>query len=206
VRSRVGPGLGLYLLFVCATPAAAQSFTLGLKGGVTVANLQIIATDSTLDPRSRAGLTAGVFAGREFGHGFGVQVEGLLSQKGTTIRDPRFDGDLDVKITYVDVPVLARYRFRVSQRMSLHALAGPVFSLKAGDSQSIGGEELSENESQKFTTGDVGLLVGGAVELGRFVFDVRYAWGVPNINDDIDREELIVRTKTLAVTMGYRWK
>ena len=206
MNTRCRFALGLILIALSPVPAAAQSFTLGLKGGVTVANLQILATDSTLDPRDRAGLTAGVVAGREFGHGFGAQVEGLLTQKGTTIRDPRFDGDLDVRITYVDVPVLARYRFRLSDRMSLHALAGAVFSLKAGDLQRIGGEEVSEAERQKFTAGDFGLSIGGAVELGRFVFDGRYVWGVPNINDDIDREELIVRTKMLGVTVGYRWK
>jgi hypothetical protein len=203
-RARVA--LGAILLVGSAAPAAAQSFTLGLKGGIAVANLQIIATDSTLDPRDRAGLTAGVFSGLDLGRGFGVQFEGLLTQKGTTIRDPRFDGDLDVKLTYIDVPVLARYRFRFSPRLAVHALAGPVFSLKVADNQRIGGDEVTEDEDQEFTAGDLGLSVGGAVEVGRFVFDVRYVWGVPNINDDIDREELIVRTKTLGVTVGYRWK
>ncbi len=206
MRSRAGLGLGFCLLVIGVTPAAGQSFSIGLKGGATVANLQIVATDSTLDPRYRAGLVAGVFAGHDFGGGFGVQIEGLLSQKGTTIRDPRFDGDLDVKLTYLDVPVLARYRLRLSQGTSLHFLAGPVFSLRVADSQSIGGTDLGEDEGQAFTTGDLGLSIGGAVELGKAVIDVRYAWGISNINDDIDRDELIVRTRTFGVTVGWRWR
>ena len=206
MNSSICLALSLGAVAVSVAPAAAQSFTLGAKGGATVANVQVVATDLTLDPGERVGLVAGAFAGKDLGAGFGVQIEGLLTQKGTTIRDPRFPGDLQVKLAYVDVPVLARYRLTLSQRTAVHFLAGPVFSLKVGDSQRIGGDEVPDEEKQVFRSGDLGLSVGGAFEFARTSIDVRYVFGVPNINDDIDRDELIVRTRTLAVTAGWRWK
>jgi hypothetical protein len=53
---------------------------------------------------------------------------------------------------------------------------------------------------------DFGLSVGGAATIHRVVVDYRYVFGVPNINDDIDRTELTVRTRAWSISVGLRFK
>lgn len=187
-------------------PASAQTLTIGAKAGVNVSTLRIQATDLILSPSNRLGAEAGVYVQRRLRGAFGLQIEGLVSQKGTIIDDPRFGGELKVRVNYLDVPVLGRYQLTLSPRTTIHFLAGPVFSFKVGDKQQIGSEVLEEGEKQVFTSGDFGLSVGGAVTIKNILVDVRYVFGVANINDDLDRDELIVRNRALSVSVGWRIK
>jgi hypothetical protein len=188
-------------------PASAQTFSYGVKAGANVSTLQIQSTDLIISPSSRSGVHAGVYVDFRLAGAFGVQVEGLVSQKGTIIKDdPRYDGDLDVRVNYLDVPVLVSYRFAISRTVTLQALAGPVLSLKIGDKQQEGSTVLEEGEKQALTSSDFGLSIGGAVLIKSLVVDIRYVWGVLNINDDLDRDELIVRNRMLSVAVGWRLK
>ena len=196
----------LLLALTLASPAAAQKWSWGVKAGGTAANLEILSADTTLSPEVRAGAVAGGFFDYHLFDGVSVQIEGLLNQKGTVIRDPRFDGRLDVRLNYLDVPVLGQYTFKLSKHLALHALAGPVFSFKVSDTYVQGGETLDDAEEQVLKSTDFGLSVGGAATFHRVIVDYRYVWGVPNINDDIDRTELTVRTRSWSISVGLRFK
>lgn len=200
--------LGLLILAttLAASPAAAQGWSWGLKAGGTSSNLEILSSDTTLIPEFRAGAVAGAFFDRHLFKGFGVQIEGLLNQKGTIIRDPRFDGKLEVRLNYLDVPVLGQYTLKLSRNFALHALGGPVLSLKVNDTYVAGGETLDDADEQQLKSTDFGLSVGGAATIHRVVIDYRYVFGVPNINDDIDRTELTVRTRAWSISVGLRFK
>lgn len=205
---RAARTLGLLILAtpLAAAPAAAQGWSWGLKAGGTSSNLEILSSDTTLSPEFRSGAVAGAFFDHHLFKGFGVQIEGLLNQKGTIIRDPRFDGKLEVRLNYLDVPVFGQYTVKLSRNFALHALAGPVFSLKVNDSYLQGGETLEDAEEQQLKSTDFGLSVGGAATIHRVVVDYRYVFGVPNINDDIDRTELTVRTRAWSISVGLRFK
>ena len=76
VNTRNGLGWGFILIVLSATPAAGQSFSWGLKGGITFATLQIVATDSSWILSTIFGLTAGVFITRDFGAASGCRSRG----------------------------------------------------------------------------------------------------------------------------------
>jgi len=198
------------LALICLVPApdaSAQALTFGVKGGVTSATLEIEATDLIISPSKRVGAEAGVFVTRKLFGAFEGQIEGLASQKGTIIKDdPRYAGDLKVRITYLDVPALLGYRFALSPKTAVHALAGGVFSIRLHDKQLEGSDVLEEGVKQAFTSGDVGLSLGGAVSFRQMLVDVRYVWGLSNINDDVDRDELTARNRTWSVSVGWRLK
>ena len=204
-RSAVALG-GVVLLLFCPVPnALAQGLIYGVKGGVTNARLDIQATDLIISPSPRIGAEAGVYVTRKLFGPIDGQIEALVSQKGTVLKnDPRFDGDLKVRITYLDVPALLGYRVALSQKTALHALAGGVFSFRISDKQLEGSEELEEGVKQAFTSTDIGLSVGGAISFRQILVDVRYVWGLTNINNDVDRDELTVRNRTLSVSVGFR--
>jgi outer membrane protein with beta-barrel domain len=204
-RSAVALG-SVLLLLLCRVPdALAQGLTYGVKGGVTNATLDIQATDLIISPSARIGAEAGVYVTHKLFGPIDGQIEGLLSQKGTVLKDdPRFAGDVKVRITYLDVPALLGYRVALSRRTALHALGGGVFSFRISDKQLEGSQELEEGVKQAFTSTDVGLSVGGAISFGQMLVDVRYVWGLTNINNDVDRDELTVRNRTLSVTVGLR--
>ena len=204
---RTALGALVLLCLVRVPEASAQTLTFGVKGGVTSSTLEIEATDLIITPSKRIGAEAGVFVTRKLFGSFEGQIEGLASQKGTIIKDdPRFAGDLKVRITYLDVPALLGYRFPLSQKAAVHALAGAVFSFRLHDKQLEGSDVLEEGVKQAFTSGDVGLSLGGAVTFGQMLVDVRYVWGLSNINDDVDRDELTARNRTWSVSVGWRLK
>jgi hypothetical protein len=204
---RTALGALVLLCLVKVPEASAQTLTFGVKAGVTSSTLEIEATDLIISPSKRVGAEAGVFLSRKLFGSFEGQIEGLASQKGTIIKDdPRFAGDLKVRITYLDVPALLGYRFALSQKATVHALAGAVFSFRLHDNQLEGSDVLEEGVKQAFTSGDVGLSLGGAVTFGQMLVDVRYVWGLSNINDDVDRDELTARNRTWSVSVGWRLK
>jgi len=208
MRFVAGRSLGPLTLamVVTATPAAAQGWGWGVKAGGTSSNLEIVSAETLLTPEVRGGAVAGGFVDRHLFDGVGVQIEGLLNQKGTIIRDPRFDGKLEVRLNYLDVPVLGRYTVKLSRHVALHALAGPVFSVKVSDTYVRGTETLDESEEQVLKSTDFGLSIGGAATIHKFLIDYRYVFGVPNINDDIDRTELTVRNRSWSISVGLRFK
>ena len=206
-RSAGALGALVLVCLVKVPEASAQTLTFGVKAGVTSSTLEIEATDLIISPSSRIGAEAGVFVARKLFGSFEGQIEGLASQKGTIIKDdPRYAGDLKVRITYLDVPALLGYRFALSQKAAVHALAGAVFSLRLHDKQLEGSDVLEAGVKQAFTSGDVGLSLGGAVTFRQMSVDVRYVWGLSNINDDVDRDELTARNRTWSVSVGWRLK
>ena len=188
-----------------AASAQGQEMSIGVRGGVNVSTLEILATDVIITPSNRIGFLGGVYANGRLVGGLGLQVEALFNQKGGKIKDdPRFQDDLDIRIDYLDVPVLLRYRFGASSGRAFEVHAGPVFSVRLNDHQKIGDTVLADFEKQHLLRSDHGLSLGGAVSFDKLVVDVRYIWGALNINDDFDRDELTLRNRALSVTVGWR--
>ena len=185
--------------------AQGEEMSFGVRAGMNVSTMEFQSTDVIITPSNRFGLLAGVYTSGRLAGDLGLQVEALFNQKGTIIRDdPRFEGDIDIRIGYLDVPVLLKYRFGWSATKTFEVLAGPVFSVRLNDRQKIGSTVLGDFEKQAFIDSDSGVSVGGAMSFDRLSIDVRYIWGWLNINDDFDRDELAARNRALSVSVGWR--
>jgi len=199
------------LVGVGASPAFAQmnGMTLGVKAGFNISSLSVDEDELDVDKKSRAGLVAGVFMVKELRRNFALQIEALVSQKGVKFENFALSGeDLKVRLTYLEIPVLARYTLPMNMggtnESRIHVLAGPTIGFKVSDSQKLGDEDLEEEFDQDLKGADVGLAIGAAFEMRKFLIDVRYTFGLMNINDDLDEDELSVKNRTFTISVGWR--
>jgi hypothetical protein len=188
-----------------ATQGAATEF--GVKAGLNISNIKLNADVADITSDGRAGFLAGVWVARDFNPRAGIQVEGLLSQKGAefSTEDSIFelDEEASFKLTYIEFPVLARVNFPAGGATA-RVLAGPTFSFHVNETIKSGGVERDADEVP-LKTFEMGFALGGAVDIRRFVIDVRYTWGLTDINDSGDSDDFTVKNNTFSLSFGYRF-
>ena len=170
-------------------------FRLGLKAGVNLSNirannLSLGSGNSGFDFKDKdnrsTGFVGGIFM--RFGREFYVQPEILLSQKGgkfdvykTGVKND--EGELDVRFSNLDVPVLLGYRFGKIFRINV----GPVASFRLSDSGKISDSfnEYTEGDTEATFDNNVafGYQAGIGVDFGRLSLDVKYEG---NVNDVVN--------------------
>lgn len=205
VRNRIVIGLFIGFAFVlsAASPAAAQ-LTFGVKGGLNVANLSFD-PDEGFTPENRMGLVAGMIVTQPLRSRFGLQVEGLYSQKGA--KDEFNEEGVAFKQTfqldYIEIPVLANIAVTSSDAVRFSVNAGPTFGFLVNDKQvtEFAGEK-EEEDIDDVKSYDIGFALGGAVQTRQLIFDARYTWGLTNINDDPDDDQK-VNHRVFTFTVGW---
>lgn len=95
------------LLLIGAT-GFAQTFQLGIKAGVNISNFTGGEFEN-LDKKALIGFHGGGFMSFFFGDHFALQPEVLFSSQGAKIKDAGDEQNL--RISYINVPVLLKYRF-----------------------------------------------------------------------------------------------
>ncbi len=160
----------LALVFMCLELHSlnAQQWKVGFKAGVSLPNLRASSSDDgsfSSGYKSLAGLQAGIMAEYIINDKFSVQTELNYSTQGgekngdqrlrtagfesyfptgTTIPPylyARFDNKIELK--YVELPIMAKYSFQVSERTKISVLGGLYagYLLKAGN-KSVGKSKL----------------------------------------------------------------
>lgn len=183
--------------------AAAQTVyptTFGVKAGVNSSTLST--DDDALDVSSRWGAAAGLFAGRNISENVGIQLEGLFSQRGA--KDSTSGSDTTLRLTYLDVPLTARFGSTTSNNVHFHAFTGPQLGIKlsAKAKDDFLGTEIDLDDEVK--SWDFGWTVGAGVEMNKISLDARYTMGLTNI-DDSDTDASI-KNRTFTVLLGYRFR
>jgi Outer membrane protein beta-barrel domain len=185
--------------------AAAQDISGGVKGGVNFANLKFDGKGADINLDTRVGLVAGAFVTWPVTPRFDIQPEALVSVKGASISEAV--GDVDVELTYLEIPVLFRYRAPVSGNTSLQLFAGPspAFKLNAevtGEFFDISSDQDIDDEIETF---DFGLVIGAGIEIGHVTLDGRYTWGLSDLNADPESPEVEVRNRVFSILVGFRF-
>src|SRR5580765_2918906 len=97
------------LLFVSVS-GFAQKFQLGIKAGTNISNF----TGGTFEDakhESLIGFYGGAFVGFYLGNHFSIQPEALISTQGARFKSISTGEKQDFKLTYFNIPVLAKYEF-----------------------------------------------------------------------------------------------
>ena len=200
------------MVVLSAAPASAQvsSWPISVKAGFNISELCVDEDLLGIQTDARAGFLAGVAVSPTISNAFGVQFEALISQKGSTVDD--FDGfgtDLEARINYLEVPVLARYGFRLNDRSKALLLAGPAFSFRLSDTQELGDIELEGDDKIDVSGFDFGFVLGGAFEVvEKWTIDLRYTWGLTNVNAGsalFPSDIVEAKNRTFSFTVGYRF-
>ncbi len=147
----------------------------GVKGGVNITNLHF-QNNSSADPGSKVSFHAGGLAHIHVSQNFAVQPELVYSGQGykytsgnTTTR---------ARLHYINLPVLAQFMVGDGFRIE----TGPQLGILAAANQKTG--KVSVDIKDNIKTLDFSWVLGvGYVTHSGFGVDVRYNWGISNIND-----------------------
>ncbi len=138
----------------------------GLKGGVNFATLR---ADDNNDLNSRTSFHLGGLAHIHLSKQFAIQPELLYSGQGAN-----FSGG-NIKLNYINVPVLAQYMFGVGLRLETGPQFGFLVGAKSGD----------VDVKDSFNGFDFSWAFGvGYVTPSGFGVDARYNLGLTDISED----------------------
>lgn len=157
----------------------------GVKGGLNVANI----TENSESLDSRLGIVFGGFARHTLLDPFSIQLEGLFSQQGAKLQD------MTLNTHYLLMPVLGLMSFPRDSWTPL-LLAGPALGLNLTGNITYQGEKHDVDTSR----GDLGLILGGAIEFPIISIEARYLFGL----HDIDQGSDVVKSRVFSIMASYR--
>ena len=186
--------------FLPVAAAAQTPITFGVKAGVTASTLS--ANDSAdLDVKTIWGAAAGVFLGKNLTPNLGLQLEGLVTQRGA--KDNTFGGNAKIRLAYLDVPLTVRYGSTTTNETHFHVFTGPQvgFKLKAETIDDVFGTTDISDDVESM---DFGWTLGAGVERNRLSLDARYTLGLMNLNATSPGDT--IKNRSFMVLIGFRLK
>ena len=171
----------------------AQEVKFGAKAGL---NLASITGDETDGIESRTAFHVGAVAEISISDKFSVQPELLYSAQGAK---DSFDGiDVDAKIDYLNLPIMAKYYVAEGFSLELGPQVGFLLSAKAEG----GGESIDFKDETKGIDFGANFGVGYKLESG-LNFGARYNLGLSNINDGEDSDDFKNQNSVIQLSVGY---
>ncbi len=211
-----------------------RTFEFGIRGGINLASfngddetiifinrIERIFTDSTIEieddtilvtPSTRVVPRGGLFVTWNFHPLFALQIEGSLVQRGANYQTTAVAG-LNYNLTYIDVPILAKFKIPSRGDTKPSVYIGPVFSWLIDQDRSFTDgkapvfiDSLPPPDVVRVREQETGLIIGAALDLfiGRqhFSLDARYQLMFDDWLDDPMRS-LNSRNRAFGVLLGY---
>jgi hypothetical protein len=199
------------LFLILPASAFAQGF--GVKLGVNFGSLTPEA-DEDPDTSRHRGLVGGVWFRKASTTRVSFQVEGLFSEKGVKFDQLLIDeqgtvGSADVRVRYIEIPLLARADFGApgsSTRVFVVGGAAPALKLSSRVKFEFEGQERTVDTSDDIKPLDVGLVGGLGLEFRRALVEVRYTHGLLHINEDDNDPEDSIKNRVFSVIVGFRFR
>lgn len=199
--------------------AGAQTTSIGVLGGVNLANMQVTDTlgSDVISPNQdiRVGVAGGLFIACDFSRHVGLEVDALFSQKGTTSTDPFYEGaKMELRVSYLEFPALVRATWPASDAVTVRFIGGPALAVKLDHAFAFDGKDLSDDENAEadefFNTFDLGVAVGAALQFRRFIVDARYTHGLKKAYEERDAgdegSDVVVKNRSFTVMVGYAFR
>ena len=195
----------IILILTCSL-STVYSQSLGLKGGLSVANLAT--NDGEVEDRNvKYGFTGGLFYNTPLGNAFALQPEMLYTQKGA-----RYDVlgvEIETRSAYIELPVL----FQLTLLDPFYLYAGPQLSylVDVETTYNSNGQIQFEDEDDPddYNRMDVGGAVGAGINFNNAFIDARLALGAIDFDKDrtidgIEREAKNLKNINFQLTLGLR--
>ena len=193
-------------------PVLADAQEVGVKAGMNSASLT---PEEDEDPETsrRIGFVGGGWIRWPVSARFSFQAEALVSEKGVTYHVPPIEqfpgGESEVRLRYLEVPLLARGDFSASGAPTRFFIIGgvaPAFELAArAIVRPRGEDEIDRDFGDQVKPFDLGLVAGAGLEFGRVVIEARYTHALLHINEDDNGEDRI-RNRVFSVMAGFRFR
>lgn len=177
--------------------ANAQKTRFGVKGGLNISTVVGGDVDNT---KSLIGFHVGGLAEIHVVEKFFIQPELLYSAQGTKVDGP-LGTDADLKLNYLNIPVLAKYYF-VENKFSVEA--GPQLGILL--SAKANGNDIKDLTRST----DFGFNLGAGYNFTEnFSVGIRYTIGLSPLSDkDIDNTEDYydsAKNSNLALSLAYKF-
>src|SRR5687767_13513145 len=157
------------LALLASTSLMAQAPNYGIKAGLNLSRLT-----GPADTDWRPGFNAGLLSHIHVTPAFSLQPEVVYSSQGAKFEDFVNGQDLNLKLNYVNIPVLLQYNFDNGFRLQ----GGPQVGFLTGVADKVGDEELHSVSSDDFNTVDFSIPVGFSyLSYSGFGVDARYNIG-----------------------------
>ncbi|HEX5172208.1 MAG TPA: porin family protein [Cyclobacteriaceae bacterium] len=183
----------ILLLTLCVVGSSASvfsqaQFSLGVKGGLNFANLDVSDLSGTYN--NRTGYHLGAFGLIKFTK-IGIQPEIIFSQQGSEVKDPQL-GSFESNFSYVNIPIILKL-YTVA---GINLQAGPQFGFLT--SAKLGDESIKD----ELKGSDVSLALGLGWDLPfGLTIDGRYNLGLSDVSDDSASE---IKNQVWQVSVGYK--
>lgn len=195
------------LAVICSIQVMNAQNSIAIRGGINIAKQTKTYGDySKSSAETLIGLTSTLVYRITVGRKFSIQPEISFLQKGESGLYLTI-GNFSTTLNYIELPVLAVYPVFSENKLTLDAFVGPsigfglngIFEQK--DTDSSNRIEWGDNGLKRTEFSAVfGLDFQLAVETGKFVLDIRYLYGLSNIENYANRT---LHNNGLAVSLGY---
>lgn len=213
------------VIIIVAYSVKAQQISWGIRTGLNIQRVR--ATDNfheggfSSNCQNRFGFHLGVIADLKLSESFYIQPGLYFTTKGAKAKyEPSWyarAGKTEVKekkvamnMNYLQIPVLASYRYNLGRNTKLYINAGPYFALGVG-----GKIEFRNRETDVFGDGeeqlglrrfDTGLTFGTGFSFDQIYVGLNYDLGLFNIADkDVWEDYLKVRNRSLNISVGLNF-
>lgn len=192
------------LMSIVAVLFAASSFAQTNSGGFSLSestvyygarigmNISTITGDGTSDFKSKAGLTLGGVLGLRISDATPLFLESGLyfTQYGANAKDG-LDDKSYININYLEIPVLIKYGFQVTDEISVLPYLGPTVALgitaKGKYPDTTGGYSTETGfKDNNLNRANVGIKLGCGAEWNKLYLEAGYHFGITNILDSDD--------------------
>lgn len=177
--------------------ANAQSFSVGARAGLNIANQSFSYSGLSLSPDSKVGVIVGGYFKFMFTDNIGLQPELFYNSGGSSLSIQGSSSDFS--LSYISIPVFFRYNVNET----IHFLAGPQLGILTSASQPSGGQSQDIKSDLKST--DFGGTFGVGADFGPFNAGLRYNFSLSNIgNDSGNFSGGTVKNTAFQIVAGYR--
>lgn len=182
------------IIFVCGAMLISGSafsqaqFSLGLKGGLNFANLDVSNLQGTYD--GRTGYHLGAFSLIKLGK-IGIQPEIIYSEQGAKVKQPN-TSSLESNFSYVNIPIILKL-YAIG---GLNLQVGPQFGFLT--SAELEGDNIKDQ--LKNSDFSVGLGVGWDAPFG-LSLDARYNLGVSDVSDVAAAQ---IKNQVWQISAGFK--
>ncbi len=109
----------------------------------------------------------------------------------------------DYRLNYLEIPLLARIGIAKISNCRVFVLAGPSIGIKLTARVKVAFQGISDSQdiSDQLPSTDIGLAIGGRVESGQFLGEIRYIYGFTNLGDTGGD----IRTGVVSFMAGWRF-
>lgn len=198
-----------------STEKSDEGITFGIRAGLNMSNMTFSEDGISGSPDSRTSFHVGVTADIPLMQSLYVQTGLFFQNKGYKLEiDDYYDERETVTPMYLEIPVLASYRYDFSDAMQLQINLGPYFGYGIGGKIKYEYDE-KESEYDFFGNGEdkagakrfnCGLQFGAGMTFnGRYYLGISYQVGLSNIIDKKYSDYSEIKDKNCMISLGYNF-